>query len=94
MPSVPTFLLQNKHLPQSPMEFLTSRPRTKPPSPKPQDIPYSMWTAQDSDSLFIPSIDFPDSGLAEERSQYDITVKLSSFHTPRLRNVAHIHEKR
>ena len=47
-----------------------------PSSQKPQDIPYSMWTTRDGDSLFIPSIDFSDSGLAEERSQYDITVKL------------------
>lgn len=38
------------------------------------------WTSQDGDTLYIPSIDFSLSGLAEERSQYDITVKL--FYLP------------
>ena len=42
----------------------------------PQDIPYSEWTARENGSLFVPSIDFAQSGLAEERSQYDITAKL------------------
>ena len=46
----------------------------------PQDsslgIPYSKWTAREDGSLFVPSIDFEQSGLAEERSQYDITAKL------------------
>ena len=41
-----------------------------------QDIPYSDWTAREDGSLFVPSIDFAQSGLAEERSQYDITAKL------------------
>ena len=41
-----------------------------------QDIPYSEWTARQDGSLFVPSIDFAQSGLAEERSQYDITAKL------------------
>lgn len=41
-----------------------------------QDVPYSEWTAREDGSLFVPSIDFAQSGLAEERSQYDITVKL------------------
>lgn len=41
-----------------------------------QDIPYSEWTAREDGSLFVPSIDFAQSGLAEERSQYDITAKL------------------
>ena len=46
------------------------------PNGRPRDVPYSNWTARDNDSLFIPSVDFANSGLAEERSQYDITVKL------------------
>ena len=40
------------------------------------DVPYSEWTAREDDSIFVPSIDFAQSGLAEERSQYDITAKL------------------
>ena len=40
------------------------------------DVPYSRWTARENGSLFVPSVDFSQSGLAEERSQYDITVKL------------------
>ncbi|KAK4693477.1 glutamate--cysteine ligase regulatory subunit, partial [Lecanoromycetidae sp. Uapishka_2] len=40
------------------------------------NVPYSKWTARENGSLFIPSINFSQSGLAEERSQYDITVKL------------------
>ena len=39
-------------------------------------IPYTKWTSREKDRLFIPSVDFAQSGLAEERSQYDITVKL------------------
>ena len=39
-------------------------------------IPYTQWTGKENGFLFIPSIDFGQSGLAEERSQYDITVKL------------------
>jgi glutamate--cysteine ligase regulatory subunit len=38
--------------------------------------PASLWTARDGDDLYIPRIDWSMSGLAEERSQYDITVKL------------------
>ncbi|MCJ1254958.1 hypothetical protein MMC24_002774 [Lignoscripta atroalba] len=38
--------------------------------------PYTAWTARENGTLYIPSIDFLTSGLAEERSQYDITVKL------------------
>ena len=34
------------------------------------------WTTSREDSVFVPSIDFSLSGLLEERSQYDITVKL------------------
>lgn len=39
-------------------------------------ISYKSWTSREKDSIFIPSIDFDQTGLAEERSQYDITVKL------------------
>lgn len=39
-------------------------------------IPYSEWTSRENGSLLVPSVDFSQSGLAEERSQYDITVKL------------------
>lgn len=40
------------------------------------DVPYSEWTTREDGSIFVPSIDFAQSGLAEERSQYDITAKL------------------
>lgn len=50
------------------------------PTPTTNGVPhsasYSEWTAREQGSLFVPSIDFSQSGLAEERSQYDITVKL------------------
>ena len=39
-------------------------------------IPYTQWTSKENEFVFIPSIDFEETGLAEERSQYDITVKL------------------
>ncbi|KAI4143234.1 MAG: hypothetical protein L6R39_004659 [Caloplaca ligustica] len=42
----------------------------------PNDIPYTLWTSADNDSLHIPSKVFQTRGLSEERSQYDITVKL------------------
>ncbi|KAJ9199168.1 hypothetical protein DTO166G4_4897 [Paecilomyces variotii] len=41
---------------------------------------YSSWTSQEDDTLYIPAIDFSQSGLSEERDQYDITVKL--FYLP------------
>ncbi|KAI9694705.1 MAG: hypothetical protein M1822_000321 [Bathelium mastoideum] len=41
---------------------------------------YEAWTSQEGSDLFIPKIDFSHSGLAEERQQYDITVKL--FYLP------------
>ncbi len=47
---------------------------------KTQSPPLSTWTTRDKDILYVPSIDFSNSGLAEERSQYDITVKL--FYLP------------
>ena len=34
------------------------------------------WTARENGSLFVPSVDFSQTGLAEDRSQYDITAKL------------------
>lgn len=37
---------------------------------------YSGWTQKDGDMLYIPAIDFSQTGLSEERSSYDITVKL------------------
>jgi glutamate--cysteine ligase regulatory subunit len=37
-------------------------------------LPY--WTHRDGETLYIPSPDFESAGLAEERSKYDITVKL------------------
>lgn len=34
------------------------------------------WTTRENNNIFVPSIDFTQSGLAEERSQYELTVKL------------------
>lgn len=45
----------------------------RPPKP---NVTYTAWTAQQHGSLYVPSNDFAQAGLAEERSQYDITVKL------------------
>lgn len=44
----------------------------------PPHISYTAWTARDEDQdvVYVPAIDFSISGLTEERSQYDITVKL------------------
>lgn len=39
-------------------------------------IPYSSWTSVDNDLLYIPSKTFQTGRLFEERSQYDITIKL------------------
>ncbi|QDS76136.1 hypothetical protein FKW77_007024 [Venturia effusa] len=47
-----------------------------------EDDSYSSWTTQEGDKLFIPSVDFSTSGLAEERAAYDITVKL--FYLPNI----------
>ncbi|KAF3491054.1 uncharacterized protein GIQ15_00571 [Arthroderma uncinatum] len=41
---------------------------------------YTTWTAREEDTLYIPSLDFSLPGLSEDRSQYDITVKL--FYLP------------
>lgn len=40
------------------------------------NIPYTTWTSCEGDRIHVPSIDFSQPGLAEERSEYDITVKL------------------
>jgi len=34
------------------------------------------WTSREGDTVYVPAIDFAISGLFEERSEYDITVKL------------------
>lgn len=59
-------------------------PTTNEPSPKSHEksngssaMPlYTEWTSPENGSLFVPRIDFSQTGLAEERSQYDITAKL------------------
>ncbi|KAL4995661.1 NADP-dependent oxidoreductase domain-containing protein [Aspergillus recurvatus] len=38
------------------------------------------WIKQEGETLYIPAVDFSQRGLTEERSQYDITVKL--FYLP------------
>lgn len=56
-------------------------------------IPYSKWTSRDDGSLYIPSMDFSQSGLGEERSQYDITVKLFFLpHTSATQRCIHAQE--
>jgi glutamate--cysteine ligase regulatory subunit len=47
------------------------------PSHRPQA---SVWTTRQGSDFYIPTIDWSLSGLSEERSQYDITVKL--FYLP------------
>ena len=47
------------------------------PSHRPQ---VSIWTTRDGSDYYIPTIDWSISGLAEEPSQYDITIKL--FYLP------------
>jgi glutamate--cysteine ligase regulatory subunit len=47
------------------------------PSHRPQA---SVWTTRQGSDYYIPTIDWSLSGLTEERSQYDITVKL--FYLP------------
>ncbi|KAI9708211.1 MAG: hypothetical protein M1820_004165 [Bogoriella megaspora] len=42
--------------------------------------PHQTWTEQADSILFVPKLNFTYSSLAEERSQYDITVKL--FYLP------------
>lgn len=53
---------------------------------------YKTWTSEQGGTLYIPAID-PSPGLSEERSQYDITVKL--FYLPGIpvsRRCAHTRE--
>lgn len=45
----------------------------QPPAPSSQP---STWTTREGSDFYIPTIDWSNSGLSEERSQYDITVKL------------------
>jgi len=40
------------------------------------DKTHPAWTSQEDSTLFVPALDFTDSALIEERSQYEITVKL------------------
>ncbi|TVY48810.1 putative glutamate--cysteine ligase regulatory subunit [Lachnellula cervina] len=49
----------------------------KPSSVRP---PSSVWTSRDGSDYYIPTIDWSLSGLSEEPSQYDVTVKL--FYLP------------
>ncbi|KAL1649255.1 hypothetical protein SLS58_001830 [Diplodia intermedia] len=51
----------------------TSLPASSAPS-------FRAWTSQDGADLYIPALDFSQSGLNEERAAYDITVKL--FYLP------------
>ncbi|KAI9836696.1 MAG: hypothetical protein M1838_004997 [Thelocarpon superellum] len=56
-------------------------------------VPLSAWTTREGSLISIPSIDWTLEGLAEERSQYDITVKL--FYLPGVppaRRAAHTKE--
>ncbi|KAJ5174552.1 uncharacterized protein N7482_000429 [Penicillium canariense] len=53
----------------------------------------SSWTLERDGALYIPAIDFAQPGLAEDRDQYDITVKL--FYLPGIpasRRCAHTRE--
>ena len=45
-------------------------------STRSNNLPFTAWTTHDGDVIYVPSIDFSQSGLAEERSDYDVTVKL------------------
>lgn len=57
------------------------------------DKDHTSWTGSDAGALYIPAIDFSQPGLAEERDQYDITVKL--FYLPGIpasRRCAHTRE--
>ena len=37
---------------------------------------YRAWTTREGNTVYIPSVNFSQSGLIEERSEYDVTVKL------------------
>lgn len=49
---------------------------TQEPCINSKKVPYSDWTARKDGILYVPAIDFSQSGLMEERSEYNITVKL------------------
>ena len=58
-----------------------------------QSIKYSEWTSRENGFLFVPAIEFSQRGLAEERSQYDITVKLFFLpHTSAAKRYDHAQE--
>lgn len=46
----------------------------------------SSWTSREGSDFYIPTIDWSNSGLFEERSQYDITVKLFYLHGADIRD--------
>ncbi|TPR06833.1 Pal1 cell morphology family protein [Aspergillus niger] len=69
--------------------FQAAQHASDPSSDRP---PYTTWTKQGDNALYIPATDFAH-GLSEERSQYDITVKL--FYLPGIpasRRCAHTRE--
>jgi glutamate--cysteine ligase regulatory subunit len=43
---------------------------------KPKYPPLSAWTTRTESTIFVPAIDWSTSGLSEEQSQYEVTVKL------------------
>lgn len=58
-----------------------------------QNTSFSAWTSHEGDVMYIPSIDFSRSGLAEEKSEYDITVKLFFLtRIPASQRCQHLHE--
>ncbi|KAI9055557.1 hypothetical protein LZ554_000504 [Drepanopeziza brunnea f. sp. 'monogermtubi'] len=48
----------------------------------------SIWTTRDGADYYVPTIDWSLSGLSEERSQYDITVKLFYLHSASVKDRA------
>ncbi|KAB2577282.1 putative glutamate--cysteine ligase regulatory subunit [Lasiodiplodia theobromae] len=51
---------------------------------------FRAWTSQNGTDLYIPALDFSQSGLTEERAAYDITVKLFYLpHVPVAQRIAH-----
>ncbi|KAK8089442.1 glutamate--cysteine ligase regulatory subunit [Apiospora hydei] len=52
-----------------------------------------LWTEKDGDVIYIPRIDWSGAGLQEERSQYEITVKLFFLpHAPVEQRASYIEE--
>ncbi|KAL2825007.1 NADP-dependent oxidoreductase domain-containing protein [Aspergillus cavernicola] len=60
--------------------FQAAQQSTLPPNTPTSNDTSASWTRTEEDTLYIPAVDFSQRGLAEERSQYDITVKL--FYLP------------